>query len=113
MISSSAAASGSIHGSAFIRKTFFSRSVQWPACEQIERLSRIVMRLPAYASRRSRLRSAVLRSEKPFVLCVPSQNGFLLDPPQRHSATPRIVSQAEPSSRRRFGTAAGCRSFSR
>ena len=56
---------------------------------------------------------AVLRSAKPIVLCVPSQKGLFFEPPQRHSATPRTVTQAEPFSRRRFATGAGCMSFSR
>ena len=57
------------------------------------------------------IRDVVVR--KPFLPCVPSQNGLLLEPPQRHSATPRTVAQASPDARRKFGTGAASASFSR
>jgi hypothetical protein len=47
MISSGLAASVSIHGSVRMRQTLGSPSVQWPAWEQMPRLSWIVIRFPS------------------------------------------------------------------
>src|SRR5262249_55103320 len=90
-----------------MRNTEASASVQWPACEQIARLSRMVMRFPRYASRLFFAGSAVFAPLKPIAPCVPSQNGLFLEAPQRHSATPRTVAQASPDARRSPGTGVG------
>src|SRR5215467_16293786 len=89
-----------------MRNTEASASVQWPACEQIARLSRMVMRFPRYASRLFFAGSAVFAPLKPIAPCVPSQNGLFLEAPQRHSATPRTVAHASPDARRKLGTGA-------
>ena len=71
------------------------------------------MRLPLYAFLVFLVESAVLWSLKPFLPCVPSQNGLFAEPPQQQSATPRTVAQASPEARRRLGTGTACASFNR
>jgi len=42
-----------------------------------------------------------------FILCVPSQNGLLLEAPHLHNATPRIIESGSPSEFLRFSTTLG------
>jgi hypothetical protein len=56
----------------------------------------MVILWPRYSTRASGDLSATLRPEKPIRAWVPSQNGFLADPPQRHSAITVFVGMVSP-----------------
>src|SRR6185436_9384851 len=96
MTAAASAPSGLIQGFSPYRNTAARPWVQCPACAQIARLSWIVIFAPAKSLRRFFAGSASFAPEKPFFLWVPSQNGLLAEPPQRHNATVGWVASFSP-----------------
>src|SRR6476660_8726834 len=98
------APSGSIQGVPSTLNTSLRSSVQWPACAQMARLSKIVIDLPAYVLRVFFAGSASFWSRKPLVLWVPSQNGLFFDPPHRQRENPTMALYFPPAGLWRVST---------
>src|SRR5215831_16413360 len=88
---------GATKGSCPILNTVGTPSVQNPECAHVPRLSSTVTCSPAYRSRRSATRAGSFASLKLIRACEPSQNGLMLDAPQRHNAIRGRTSIGSPS----------------